>query len=171
MGETRVGLIPYATTIMRTGQLETCAILVSDRRTILAFDSRRPLGPRAAFKEFFRKEPDPASEAPQPVDFRTVDLDVLAVMNDNISVQHSAIEKLEYKKGLSGYSLFIESRNLEGKKEIVLATIAAPSDLVKKQKSEGVPAKEAKRQYALKAQELFKRAMPSVVAHKARWVE
>jgi hypothetical protein len=41
MAERRIGLIPHAISIMRKGQPETCAVFVTDRRTVFVFEDEK----------------------------------------------------------------------------------------------------------------------------------
>ncbi len=170
MAERRIGLIPHAMTMIRSGALEDCAILVTDRRTIIAFEQPRAKGIRASLKRDFEDTKADVDRIKQQIDFASIDLDALASMNENTSVLHTSIERLRIKKGLGGYSFDIEYRSEDGKRLMAFADIIPLPELVKLRKSAGKSKEEIRRDYAEKAQEVFKRALPPVAYGKAEWL-
>ena len=110
------------------------------------------------------------SQTREQTDFATVDIDKLASVNENVSVPHTAIEKMQIKKGMGGYSFWIEYRTEDGKKQFASADLNPSKQYLKARKAEGADKQEAIRQYAEKAQEVFRRALPPVAAGKAVWL-
>ena len=139
---------------------------MTDRRTIMAFDKPK-MGAREGFSELFGK--NAGLDKVEEIDYATIDIDRLAAMNDNTSVPHTSIEKLRLGKAIGGYTLVIEYRSEDGKKQLEYADISPPRALIRMRKAEGVSAAETKRQYVIKSQELFKKALPPVIAEKAEW--
>jgi hypothetical protein len=170
MAEKRIGLIPYARTSARNSNenVEDCCILVTDRRTILAFTKPRT-SVRQGFKELFGKEANAQVMKPMAVDMVKVDIDSLAAMNDNLSIPHLSIEKFSLGRMMGSHALFMEYRNQDQKKQFLLATIAPPRELIERRKREGIKPKEAKRQYVAKSQEVFRKALPPLIAQEAEW--
>jgi len=170
MAEKRIGLIPHARTSARNSNenIETCSILVTDRRTILAFGKPRT-SMRQGFKELFGKEANAPVEKPMAIDMGKVDIDSLATMNDNISIPHLSVEKLSLGKMVGGYALMIEYLDSDQKKHFLFVDTVPPKELVERRKGEGIKPKETRRQYAAKSQDVFKKALPPVIAQKAEW--
>jgi len=170
MAEKRIGLIPYARTSARGGNEneETCSILVTDRRTILAFEKPRT-SMRQGFKELFGKEANATVEKPTAIDIGKADIDSLAAMNDNLSIPHLSVEKLSLGRVMGGYFLTMAYRDSDQKKQYLLATITPPRELIERRKREGIKPKETRRQYVAKSQEVFRRALPPLIAQNAEW--
>ncbi len=167
MAERRIGVIPYAMTMQRANQ-EFCAVFVTDQRTILVF--REPKrGLKEGLRQIYGKEADQPLRVPMAVDLRTVGIEDLAVMNDNVSVRHSSIEKFSCGKGIGGYGVWILYKDEKGKKLGMSADFIPHPARMKQLKAEGKSAKEIKREYAEKCQEVFKRALPVSVAQEGDW--
>ena len=167
MAEKRIGLIPNAATMVRARE-EDCKILVTDRRLIMIFDE-----PRNAFKlglkSLLGKEADEPPIPREELDFATIDIDKLAKMNDSAVIPYFSIDRFKMDTTLGVFSFTVEYKNEENKKLEVYATLAPPQALSKMRKAEGLSRREIRRQYGLKCQELFKRALPSSIAQNVEW--
>jgi hypothetical protein len=170
MAEKRIGLIPYARTGARGGNEneETCSILVTDRRTIIAFRKPR-MSLRQGFKDLVGKEANAPVEEPIAIDLGKIDLDSLVAMNDNLTITHLSVEKFSLGRMMGSYLLIMEYRDSDQKQKSILATITPPKELIRRKKSEGIKPKETRRQYAAKSQEVFKKALPPLIAQNAEW--
>ena len=167
MAERRIGLIPYAMTIQR-GEQEYCAIFVTDQRTIMVFTGPKK-GFRDGLKQMYGKEADMPIQAPPAIDFRTIDIEQLAGMNNNVAVRHSSIEKFSCGKGVGGYGVWILYKDDRGKKQGMFADFVPHPERKKQLMAEGKSAKEIKREYAEKCQMVFKRALPVALGQEGDW--
>ena len=166
MSEHRIGFIPNGSALRR-GQ-ETCGVMVTDQRTIVVFVEPWKRG--GFRKEFMRSLRDASNpEAPRSIDFATVDLDDLARIPGNMSVPHTSIDKLSVGKGIGGYGIWMAYLGENQKKDYLVVDLVPPPALVKKRKAEGVSAGETKKQYAMKCQEVYRRALPPIIAEKVEW--
>jgi hypothetical protein len=169
LAERRIGLIPNAVTMIRSGNNETCGILVTDRRTIFAFETPKVKGAKAGLRDTFGLEPGGEATKPPALDPGTADIDSMARIDGNIVVPHISIKKFEFAKFLGGYVLTISYESEQGKEMGVMATLLPPKQLLKAKKLQGLSPKDIKKQYAEKAAEVFKRALPPVAAAKGVW--
>jgi hypothetical protein len=168
MSERRIGFIPNGTTIRR-GQ-ETCGVMVTDQRTIVVFEEPwTQLGIREEFRRSFGGDSSKPSAPRKTIDFATVDLDELAKTEGNQSVPHASIEKLAVGKGIGGYGIWMSYLGENQKKDYLIVDLVPPAALIKKRKSEGVGASETKKQYAMKCQEVYRKALPPIIAEKVEW--
>ncbi len=168
MSERRIGFIPNARAIRR-GE-ETCGVMVTDQRTIVVFEEPWTQGSlREELKKSFAGGSDGPPDKRKTVDFATIDLDDLAKIPGNISVAHTSIDKLSVGKGIGGYGIWMSYLGENQKKDYLIVTLTPPSALVKKRKAEGVSVSETKRQYAMKCQEVYRKALPPIIAEKVEW--
>lgn len=163
MAERRIGLIPYAMTQDRD-RLERCAIFVTDQRTILVFTR-----PKATFQSVFGNESKRPLALPVQIDFRTVDIDKLAAMNDNISLPHSSIVKFSCGKGIGGYGMWVLYKDDKGRKRGMFADFQPHPERLKELRAGGRKTAEIKREYAERCQEVFRKALPVAIAQEGDW--
>lgn len=169
MAERRIGLIPYALTIVRSGTNEVCGVLVTDRRTIFLFETPKTKNWKVGLKDTFGLETGEEQTRVLPLDPGTADIESLARIDGNIVVPHISIKKFELARFLGGYVLTMSYESEQGKELGVMATLQPPKQLLNTRKREGMTSKDAKKQYAEKAAEVFKRALPPMIAAKGVW--
>jgi hypothetical protein len=167
MSERRIGFIPGAVALRQ--DMEPCGVFVTDQRMILVFEGPTIKGVKAGLKASFGAEADVLPEPRPQTDYAMVDIESLAKKNDNISVPHISIEKLAIGKGIGGYGIWCAYTGENMKKQYLVVTFVPPPDLVKKRKAEGLSTREVRREYAMKCQEVFKRALPPIIAEKVDW--
>ncbi len=163
MTERRVGFIPNA-----SSENETFGVFVTDRRTIkVVYES--PMGFMDGVKALF-VEPEPEAFEPSlNIDFRTVDIEHLAAMEGNSSVSHTSIEKLAVGKGIGGYGVWMSYKGADEKTDYLVMDLAPPIELIRRRKMEGINAKETRKRYAMRCQEVFRRALPPIISEKVDW--
>lgn len=163
MPERRIGFIPN---VVVPGE-STSGIFVTDQRTIRVRDEA-PMGFKASLKASFAAEADMPTAPRRSIDYVAIDIDTLAKMDGNLSIPHMSIEKLAVGKGIGGYGIWMEYMS-EGKKNYLAVSLEPPPELTRKRKAEGVSAKETRRQYAIRSQEVFRRALPPIISEKVDW--
>jgi len=161
--ERRVGFIPRAST-----ENGAFGVFVTDRRTIkVAYEL--PMGFMHGVKALFL-EPEPEAFEPSlKIDFSTVDIEHLAGMEGNSWVSHTSIEKLAVGKGIGGYGIWMSYKGADEKTDYLIMDLTPPDELVRRRKMEGIGAKETRKRYAIKCQEVFRRALPPIIAEKVDW--
>lgn len=165
MAERRVGLIPEVVTVGGDSR----AVLVTDRRIILVSEGPLVTGMREWLRYMFSDEPEDARRG--PIDFGTSDIDMLAAMKGSMSMPLMSIRKVKFENTLGAYHITIEFNTEEGKETFEVMNIQPPAELIKANKAAGISTKETKRRYALKSQELVKRALPPMVSSESRWLK
>lgn len=163
MPERRIGFIPKAVEIN-----EICGVFVTDQRTIKVAESA-PVSPKEELRALFGKPAQGAKESRPTIDFSKVDIDYLASLEGNTSVRHTSIEKLAIGKGIGGYGIWMSYRADDEKTNHLVLDLVPPKELVRKRKEEGLSAKETRRRYAMRCQEVYRRALPPIIAEKVDW--
>jgi hypothetical protein len=164
MTERRIGLIPNAADASGS----RCGVFVTDRRTFVVRDEA-PRSMREELRSTLKEETDRPASRLRSIDFATFDIESLARLDGIESVPHTSILKLAVGKGVGGYGIWMEYSKADGKKDYLIVTLVPPKQLIQKRKAEGIAAKDARRQYALRSQEVFKRALPPIISEKVDW--
>lgn len=166
MAERRIGLIPYAETQIRH-MPEMCALLVTDQRTVVVFG--HPKGTSGiSLRQVFMGNPGIPAGDKNHIDFQTVNIDHLALSNDNISLPHAQIASFTMGKDLGGYFLKAIYR-FSDRRMWLEARISPHPDLMKRRKVEGRKAADIRRDYAERSAAVYRRALPVAVAQAGEW--
>lgn len=164
MAERKIGLIPSA--VSPGG--EQCCVLVTDRRTILVFEEA-PKSLRALLRDSMRETRPEEKEGRRRIDFRNVDIDLLARMEGNKSIPHSSIDELKVRWQPGGYVMWMKHRTESGKLDYLILELVPPDELIRKRKAEGVRPKETGKLYAMRCLEAYRMALTPIIAEKVRW--
>ena len=164
MAERRIGFIPNA---LDVSQQSRC-VFVTDTRTIEVVEET-PKSLKEEFRATFGRSPSENLELRPKVDFATVDIDSLTSVKGNTSIRHMSIEKLKVGKGIGGYGIWMTYRPDGEKANYLVLDLTPPKELIRKRKSEGVSARETRRRYAMRCQEVYRKALPPIVAEKVDW--
>lgn len=167
MGERRVGLIPSVSVAL--DESSAYALFVTDRRLILVKES----SPKEGFKDFLNdmfREVRREGQADE-MDLLSASPDVVARMEGSRSVSIPSIRSVKFGSPLGNYHMTVEYENEDGKENVLALGLTPLQELVAANKAQGISAKETKRRYALKCQELIKRIVPPMVGIEARWLE
>jgi hypothetical protein len=165
MSEKRIGFIPYALDVTQ----KECGIFVTDQRTILVVSEPEVKGFKAGLRASFGAEADKVPGPRPAIDFATVDIESLAKMPGNLSYPHLNIDKFAVGKGIGGYGIWAVYLREDRKKDYLVVDLVPPKKLKQKRKAEGIRGKEIRRQYAMRCQEVFRRALPPIISEKVDW--
>jgi hypothetical protein len=165
MPERRIGFIP---SVIEANQQER-GVFVTDLRTILVANESAPKGFREELKASFGSAADELPHPRPKLDFATVDIETLAKMPGNESYYHMAIEELKIGRGIGGFGIWGKYTGENNKKIYLVLNFVPPKELIKKRRSEGLSRREVSRTYASRCQQVFRKALPPIIAEKVDW--
>ncbi len=168
MSERRVGLIPSVDLLCAEGRVDG-AVLVTDRRIVVVPERAPGRRIKEAFREMFFGSEGP--KGPDVIDFQSAPVDSIAGLAGSVSINLSSVRKVQFTCLLGTYDFATEYSDDEGKDHATVVQLTPPAELVKANKAQGVTAKETKRRYALRCQELVKRVLPPMAGSESRWLE
>ncbi len=162
--ETIAGLIPRIS-IQRPYGNKEYAVLVTDTRSIFVREvhSKTRIGLVSA--ETIGIPDSHAFSSHEPLDYDPADPDLLATDPKNFVILHEWLERIEIRKNMIGplYKLNIEYLKQEGKGRKVKGTLSPPSE-PSQRKQDSMIKKLACYDYARKAQEVYRNALPDRVS-------
>lgn len=166
MAEKRVGLIPR---VQQPGESSAYSVLITSERILLIPDKLPEPGPREALRMIFSER----EEAPtfNPVDYRTDNLDGIAARVGSVTIPLIAVKKAMVENVLGTFMITVEQTLDGGKGLSHILVLAPPPELVKANKGAGLSARETKRRYARKCQELLQRVLTPMVVSEGKWLD
>ena len=159
--EKMIGLIPNIVVNAAMGP-KNYSLLLTDQRSIFILE-------RASKAMLLGVVGDALLTESKDIDHSNLDPEELARDHKNIVIPHSEIKNLSIKKKMSGYFLTIEYANRMGKSKSIKGNLAAPSELVQRNKMEGVNKVRTSIRYVKDAHKLLEKALPLTVTQGARW--
>ncbi len=170
MGERKVGVVPKVVVTGALGPKEY-GLLLTDQRMIFVLEKASKMGVGAVLGGVIGAAIAEAATDRREYVYADADPAVLAQDEKNMVVAHSSIQKIRMKKNLGGaYQLIIEYASEEGKTKKLGGFLNPPQDLLDKRKAEGVKSKVVVEEYARRAQEALKLALPPGAVMNAEWL-
>lgn len=170
MGEKKVGVVPKVVIAGALGPKEY-GLLLTDQRMIFVLEKASKMGVGAVLGGVIGAAIAEAATDRREYVYADADPSVLAQDEKNLVVTHSSIQKIRIKKNLGGaYQMIIEYANEDGKSKKLGGFLNPPGDLLDKRKAEGVKSKIVIEEYARRAQEALKLALPPSTVMNSEWL-
>lgn len=146
-------------------------VLLTDQRSIFVLRKSSKSGLGAILGGAVGAAIAEAMSDSKSIDYAHTDPNTLAADSKNISIPHLAIQRLRMKKRFAVYRLLLEYTRPDGKKKKLQATLFPPLEQVKEKKTQGIKPKQVAQEYARRAQEAYRRALPSTTAQRSEWMK
>jgi hypothetical protein len=170
MEEKKIGAIPHVNVVTPFGPKE-CGVLVTEERTIFALLKEPKTAAGWVVAGAIGSAVANAVAKERYVDLENTPPDTLACVSGNICVPHNSLEKLKFKKGVTGHRMLMTYRNEKGKKKGLEVALIPTPQYVNRMKASGVKPKKAREEYAKSVQEVYRTALPLSVSTSTKWFE
>jgi len=164
-----VGVIPRILLPDAAG-LKEYGVLATTERIILVLQKTHPdTGMAAVALGSLGREIGRARAKDIAVDYASASPEALAQSEGSVPIPHTALGAIRLRWSWGYYRLRIVFRNSKGKRKRMDFWVLPPSGWELARTRMGVRAKAARLEYAVRAREVFQRALPEDVAPRAEW--